>query len=300
MALALAKEYDRGGYNMLTPTELKSKQFSRSLFGGYSMADVDRLLDTLTVDYEKLYTENAELNKKVEKLLDRLEVFEEQEESIKAAILNAQRMCDTIVKQAGQKAELIEIDAKAKSEKITKSAEETVKIKERELSTLQAEAGKFREKLVSIYREHLALITALPVYEEEKPPQLEPKAEDVELPQPEGDESENPESVTLGSQQTFEFEQGLVHDETDSEKTMVFERLTELHEHSKGEGAISPTAPNQPRPIAVDVVELMAEEEAEGYDEITHLTIEDSLQFGPDFDIVTGKKINRGMGNGLQ
>jgi len=281
---------------MLTPTELKSKQFSRSLFGGYSMADVDRLLDMLTVDYEKLYVENAQLNKKVEKLLDRLEVFEEQEESIKAAILNAQRMCDTIVKQAGQKAELIEIDAKAKSEKITKAAEETVKTKERELSTLQAEAGKFREKLVSIYREHLALITALPVYEEEKPPQLEPRAEDAGLPP---EESEKSEPAASDSQQTFEFEGELVRDEADSEKTMVFERPIELHEHSKGEGVIPPTVPNQPRPIAVDVVELMAEEEAEGYDEITHLTIEDSLQFGPDFDIATGKKLNRGMSNGL-
>jgi cell division initiation protein len=197
---------------MLTPTELKSKQFSRSLFGGYSMADVDRLLDTLTVDYEKLYVENAELNKKVEKLLDRLEVFEEQEESIKAAILNAQRMCDTIVKQAGQKAELIEIDAKAKSEKITKSAEETVKIKERELSTLQAEAGKFREKLVSIYREHLALITALPVYEEEKTPQLEERNAGDAAPHPAQGESQEGESAASDSQQTFEFVPELVTD----------------------------------------------------------------------------------------
>ena len=153
-----------------------------------------------------------------------------------------------------------------------------------------------REKLVSIYREHLALITALPVYEEEKPPQLEPKAEDKEQPHPEEDESEKTDLGTPDSQQTFEFEPELVTDEADSEKTMIFERPTELHEHSMGEGAISPTAPNQPRPIAVDIVELMAEEEAEGYDEITHLTIEDSLQFGPDFDIITGKKTNRGNG----
>ncbi len=285
---------------MLTPTELKSKQFSRSLFGGYSMADVDRLLDTLTVDYEKLYVENAELNKKVEKLLDRLEVYEEQEESIKAAILNAQRMCDTIVRQAGQKAELIEIDAKAKSEKITRTAEETVKIKEQELGTLQAEAGKFREKLVSIYREHLALITALPVYEEERQPQLESMTDDGNQPKPEEDDGKGIESAGAESpQQTFEFVPELTSDEADDEKTMVFERPTEVHEHRTGEGAIPPTAPNQPRPIAVDVVELMAEEEAEGYDEITHLTIEDSLQFGPDFDIVTGKKLNRGINDGL-
>ncbi|HWP80575.1 MAG TPA: DivIVA domain-containing protein [Candidatus Acidoferrum sp.] len=282
---------------MLTPTELKSKQFSRSLFGGYSMSDVDRLLDILTVDYEKLYTENAELNKKVEKLLDRLEAYEEQEESIKAAILNAQRMCDTIVKQAGQKAELIEIDAKAKSDKIMKSAEETVKIKEQELDTLQAEAGKFRERLVSIYREHLALITALPVYVEEKPAQLESSLSDSDAPQSEGDEGERSESGTAEpSQQTFEFEPEDASEETDSEKTMVFERVFDGQEPLAGEGAIPPTAANQPRPIATDVVELMAEEETEGYDEMTHLTLEDSLQFGPDFDIVTGKKINKGNG----
>ena len=323
---------------MLTPTELKAKQFSRALFGGYSMADVDRLLDELIVDYEKLYTESAEQKKKVEKLLDRIEVYEEQEESIKAAILNAQRMCDTIVKQANQQAELIELDARAKSEKLKETAEDAVIGKRQELEGLQDEAGRFREKLVSLYREHLALITALPVYEDAEQPQLETAAEDVyaaddatqeikfedEAFEDEKADGAEPDNYGFENLEPYDapgvgkdvshnaFENTKFGDEfaagdtatiafdafeapsgpDDTEQTMVFERPVDVHEHEPGEGAISSPAQPMPRPIATDVVELMAEEEVEGYEEIKSLSMEDSLQFGPNFDVATGEKLS--------
>ena len=61
---------------MLTPSELRNAQFSKARLGGYVMSEVDKLLDEVTPDYEALYNENAELRKKVEVLLDRLDRYQ--------------------------------------------------------------------------------------------------------------------------------------------------------------------------------------------------------------------------------
>ena len=116
---------------MLTPSELRNAQFSKARLGGYVMSEVDKLLDEVTPDYEALYNENAELRKKVEVLLDRLDRYQEQEDSIKAAILNAQRMCDTIVAQARQQAALIEQDAKIKAGRVAEEAQRSIQDKRR-------------------------------------------------------------------------------------------------------------------------------------------------------------------------
>ena len=156
---------------MLTPSELRNAQFSKARLGGYVMAEVDKLLDEVTPDYEALYNENAELRKKVEVLLDRLERYEEQEDSIKAAILNAQRMCDTIVAQARQQAALIEQDAKIKAGRVAEEAQRGIQDKHDELVSIRREVTQFRSQLVSLYRSHLEKIKEIPSFEEEMPAQ---------------------------------------------------------------------------------------------------------------------------------
>ena len=156
---------------MLTPSELRNAQFSKARLGGYVMSEVDKLLDEVTPDYEALYNENAELRKKVEVLLDRLDRYQEQEDSIKAAILNAQRMCDTIVAQARQQAALIEQDAKIKAGRVAEEAQRSIQDKHDELVSIRREVTQFRSQLVSLYRSHLEKIKEIPSFEEEGPSQ---------------------------------------------------------------------------------------------------------------------------------
>ena len=44
---------------MLTPLDIENKRFTRTL-KGYNVEEVDDFLDQLTLEYEKLYKENAE------------------------------------------------------------------------------------------------------------------------------------------------------------------------------------------------------------------------------------------------
>ena len=67
------------------------------------MAMVDEFLDELTDDYTSLYKENAALKAKLKVLVDKVEEYRATEDSMRAALLTAQRMANTMVEEAEEK-----------------------------------------------------------------------------------------------------------------------------------------------------------------------------------------------------
>ena len=106
---------------MLTPQEVSTHSFAKASFGGYNMAMVDEFLDELTDDYTALYKENAALKAKLKVLVEKVEEYRATEDSMRATLLTAQRMADSIVKEAEQKRDQMmtqaEIDAKLRINK---------------------------------------------------------------------------------------------------------------------------------------------------------------------------------------
>ena len=92
---------------MLTPQEVSGRAFSKAAFGGYNMAMVDEFLDELTDDYTSLYKENAALKAKLKVLVDKVEEYRATEDSMRAALLTAQRMANTMVEEAEEKKSLV-------------------------------------------------------------------------------------------------------------------------------------------------------------------------------------------------
>ena len=88
---------------MFTPQQIEQISFSRATFGGYDMQAVDEFLEPLTEDYVTLYKENALLKSKMKVLVGKLEEYRNNEASMKEAIVNAQRTCDMMVKEAEAK-----------------------------------------------------------------------------------------------------------------------------------------------------------------------------------------------------
>ena len=103
---------------MLTPQEVSGRAFSKAAFGGYNMAMVDEFLDELTDDYTSLYKENAALKAKLKVLVDKVEEYRATEDSMRAALLTAQRMANTMVEEAEEKKKAVlagaEDEARAK------------------------------------------------------------------------------------------------------------------------------------------------------------------------------------------
>ena len=152
---------------MLTPQEVSTHSFSKASFGGYNMAMVDEFLDELTDDYTALYKENAALKAKLKVLVEKVEEYRATEDSMRATLLTAQRMADSIVKEAEQKRDQMmtqaEIDAKMK---ITRLKNETAANEER-LRQSQAELEKFSAAIRAVCDKEIQLLTELPQEETE-------------------------------------------------------------------------------------------------------------------------------------
>ena len=88
---------------MFTPQEIQEKTFTKAVFGGYDMQTVDDFLEPLTEDYITLYKENAVLKSKMKVLVEKLEEYRSQEQSMRKAILSAQRTADAMVAEAEKK-----------------------------------------------------------------------------------------------------------------------------------------------------------------------------------------------------
>ena len=88
---------------MITPQQIEQISFEKATFGGYKMEDVDAFLEPLTDDYIALYKENALLKSKMKVLVGKLEEYRSNEASMKDAIVNAQKTCDKMVREAEEK-----------------------------------------------------------------------------------------------------------------------------------------------------------------------------------------------------
>ena len=88
---------------MFTPQQIEQISFGKATFGGYDMQDVDEFLEPLTEDYVTLYKENALLKSKMRVLVGKLEEYRKSEASMKDAVVNAQKTCDKMVREAEAK-----------------------------------------------------------------------------------------------------------------------------------------------------------------------------------------------------
>ena len=101
---------------MLTPQEVASRAFPKAVMGGYNMASVDEFLDELSDDYSALYKENAVLKSKLKVLVEKVEDYRATEDSMRATLLTAQKMADSIVKEAEQKRAGMLAEARAQAQ----------------------------------------------------------------------------------------------------------------------------------------------------------------------------------------
>nr|WP_317411946.1 DivIVA domain-containing protein [uncultured Solibaculum sp.] len=163
---------------MMTPVQIKNRTFEKSSFGGYRPEDVDAFLDELYEDYDKLYRENSQLVKKMQVLVEKIEEYRSEESSIQSAFLSAQKAGDAIIREAQHKADLIMQDASIKAEKMVESTQRELVRQSEALDKIQQEVGHFKQRLLSIYKEHISLISALP--EPEKAPEEERKETQAE------------------------------------------------------------------------------------------------------------------------
>lgn len=138
---------------MLTPDKIKEKTFQTTGRGSYRADDVDSFLNEVSASYEQMFRENGDLIKKISILAKKVEEYRADEESLKLALLNAQKLADKIVAEAKETAEKENADVTAQTEKLradaAAEAEELSAKAKREADAIIESAKAEAEKIVA-------------------------------------------------------------------------------------------------------------------------------------------------------
>lgn len=173
---------------MMTANDIRNVKFNRSL-GGYKTDEVDTFLDNCADTVEELTKASAENERKMQVLAETVVEYRNQEDTIRTALISAQRMSETIIQEAQAKADAIVQEAESKAKNIHEEAEKEIVDEREELRRIKAEVSAFKNKLMSVYREHLTLIGVL---EDETLDE-----QDTAVPQSATEESNETEEDTL-------------------------------------------------------------------------------------------------------
>ena len=157
---------------MMTLDSIRNVEFTRGR--GYRTEEVDDFIDSCVETVEALMRENNTLNQKMKVLADKLVEYRNDEDSIRSALLSAQRTGDTILKEANEKAEQILSAANQEAETVVSKAKQAIVDEQQELVRAQKEVAAFKARMLTLYKEHLALINILPEVEETPVPVAEP------------------------------------------------------------------------------------------------------------------------------
>lgn len=197
---------------MITSKEIRDAEFSK-IMRGYNPDEVDALLERIADQVDVMTVEKNELEQKMMFLAGKLEEYRGDEDKIRNALLGAQKMGDSVLQEAKQKAEILMRDANIKAEKIVESAHSRVEREELSLAKLRAEVAKFKTEILSLYKEHLDLISALPEPEmpqqdiaapAEQAPQPVEEVQNVQQLEPQPQLAPQPaENASIGSQMSF-------------------------------------------------------------------------------------------------
>lgn len=145
---------------MLTANEIREVKFNRSM-GGYKTNEVDDFLDRCAEAVDELTKINNENERKMQVLAETILDYRNQEDSIRSALISAQRMSESVISDARKQADDILAAAKTEAAEMHEKAVADTAAEIEELNRTKNEVADFKAKLLSIYREHLTLIGVL-------------------------------------------------------------------------------------------------------------------------------------------
>ncbi len=167
----------------MTVEDINNITFER-VVRGYRTQDVDDFLakvardidslklerDTALAEKDAVVAEKSSAHEAAEKklyiLAEKIEQYRADEENLKIALLNAQRLGESVVQEARQKAEKIVKDANAAANKVYDDLKHMQAAEEHRLMHMRTDVSKFRAEVLNLYKNHIELLNNIPSYEE--------------------------------------------------------------------------------------------------------------------------------------
>ncbi len=150
---------------MLPPYELRNKEFSK-VMRGYNPVEVDEHINFIIEKYTELYRENDELERKLKTAYAKLDEIKMDEESIRSAMVNAQRASSKIMTEANDRADIILNTARKSCDRILADFRKKIQEERNILIALNSAISDFKEKLFKTYNSHISFIENIEILDE--------------------------------------------------------------------------------------------------------------------------------------
>lgn len=288
---------------MIKPEEIKNIEFEMSVLGGYKREKVDEIFALIVADYERLFSENVELAKKLKVCIEKIEEYQKDEKFLKAAIINAEKLNETsqreieakekeIERVAKEKAEIIVAKAQIEADNILKNAKaeaadaisrceaeaaerisqinEEIAIENSKLQALKKEVSEFKDSILKLYKAHLESISKLPSYTSTAAPAPAKKEADIH------DEVETVEEKTEAKEEVSSQTEESSEKETETAPAATEEKIPSATVEPKSEKHDS-----EGEKTAEFVIDKKTDPKKPAD---VHFKFED-LKFGTDFDV---------------
>lgn len=144
----------------LTPNEMKNHEFATQM-RGYDKAEVNAFIEGAANALEEAYAKIEQLNRDNEALSSRYEELKRLEDTIKSAVLEAQKNADQIIKNAKKESELMLSEAKSKGEKLYEEKQKQMGDLDQKIQKLDYTKEQFYSKLRSEIEAHLKLVDSI-------------------------------------------------------------------------------------------------------------------------------------------
>ncbi|MCD8240419.1 MAG: DivIVA domain-containing protein [Oscillospiraceae bacterium] len=146
---------------MITSQDIRGKTFEKAVFGGHDMATVDGFLDEVAQDLALLQRENATLKAKMKVLVDKVEEYRNSEDTLRKAVLSAQKLGVMIEQEAREQAASTISDAKAEAARILSEAHSSEETERARLSEAKAVSASFIENMDMLCRRQMEFLNKL-------------------------------------------------------------------------------------------------------------------------------------------
>lgn len=141
----------------LTPLDIHNKEFSRS-FRGYNEEEVDEFLDLIVAELEWYIRQYEELQANIAGLEARINHYKGLEETLKNAIVLAQKAADQIKEAAAREAESMLQEARRQADMIRREAEEIRKKAYEEIEARRQKALRFKAEMRALLQSTLEML----------------------------------------------------------------------------------------------------------------------------------------------
>lgn len=151
----------------ISPLDIRKHEFKRSM-RGYDVEEVTAFLDMVSLEYEKLISQNAMNQERIQHFESQLKKYHDIEGTLQETLLSAERAREDTVKTAKKQAEVIIREAEVKAASIIEEGRRTYTELRNAIITLKVQKDSYIAKLKSLMNAQLEVFDSFSFDAEEQ------------------------------------------------------------------------------------------------------------------------------------